>query len=110
MYQCLMRVGKTLPPEVMEYLYQLGRQMHRQGKDTQGFKSQLCCGRLETEGKFVNFASITGMQFEGIIESESGETKVRFVIPSKELPQERDGKWYNVGFDGRLTPCEEEWN
>jgi len=78
--------GRPLPVEISNSLYRAAHQMFGQGKTVTDVKGEAYEGRLCITNVSSCMGSIVGAQFEARIESDAGDTTIRFIIPRPELP------------------------
>lgn len=104
---CLMRTGAILSPETCEMLFQMAREMYRDGKTSLGISADDCEGRLTTAGRTTCLGGLAGPLFEAMLDHEGGTTMVRFIVSSSDLPKDGKYGWFITTPDGVTRPLEE---
>jgi len=82
---CLM-VSRSLPWYISDHLYEVARQMAKEGLRTFDIKNELCEGRVTTEYEPMSLVCASGFGFHATVEWEIHKSQVTFIICSKDLP------------------------
>ncbi len=96
MIYCLMAAGAPLTDAIRTHLFTVAREMVAKGRTKQKFRNDDCEGCVYTNGEWASMATISGVYFTAVVETGQVNTKVKFIVPSGELADLDQAKWYDL--------------
>lgn len=92
MIYCQMLSGMPLTGQISQALFDGAKKMWADGEEKLDVSTQEFEGRIRTQGKHSLLGSIGGVLFEANIETDLGSTNVRFIVQTRQLPDE-NARW-----------------
>jgi hypothetical protein len=88
-----MMSGVSLSDAACDALFQAACKCVHQEKHQAKVVNDDVAGAIHTEFEFGMSGAISGILFEGEIETEKGHSKVKFVVNPNDLEEAHKGKW-----------------
>ena len=110
---CIMFTGASLSDAACEALYQGACDCVRDEKHERKIRHDDVTGVIYTDFDFGVLGSVNGIVFEGNIETEEGDSEVKYIIQTYELEKVRRQErfWHRMSFDEFLDKMNQHrWN
>lgn len=96
MIYCLIVSGVPLTEAMRNCLFAAAREMVARGWTKRTLKHDDFEGAIYTRGESASMGSISGIHFTAVIESERVSTRTSFIVPTGELVDLDQAKWYDL--------------
>lgn len=96
MIYCLMVSGTPLTEAMRNHLFTVARQMVVHGHTKRRFTTDDFEGCVYTQGQQAALGMFSGVHFTAVIESDRISTRTSFIVPTGELADLDQSKWYDL--------------